>query len=147
MRQINEAGKNLIKRFEGLRLKPYKCPAGIWTIGYGHTDPEYVREDTKPITEHQADIILCHDLKRTEEWVESLAPNTNENQFSALVSFGFNVGTGALARSTLLKHVQAGRHAAAAAQFDKWVFGGGRVLPGLVNRRAAERDLYLSVPA
>lgn len=141
MRHVNAEGKELIKRFEGLRLKAYKCPAGVWTIGYGHTGdvkPEYEFKD-----EHQADIVLKHDLERFEECVERLAPGLNDNQFSALVSFAFNLGETALARSTLLKHARAKRFEQAGAEFLKWHYAAGKVLPGLVKRRAAERALFL----
>jgi lysozyme len=140
-RPINSDGLALIKRFEGLRLKAYKCPAGVWTIGYGHTGdvkPEHELKD-----EHQADIVLKSDLERYEECVERLAPGLNDNQFSALVSFAFNLGETALARSTLLKHVLAQRFEQAGAQFLKWHYAAGKVLPGLVKRRAAERELFL----
>lgn len=139
-RKINAEGKALIKKFEGLRLEAYRCPAGIWTVAYGHTG------DVQPgmkVTEHQADTILDLDLERFEECVDRLAPKTNINQFSALVSFTFNLGETALARSTLLKHVQAERYEQAGAQFMKWHYAAGKVLPGLVKRRAAERSLFL----
>jgi lysozyme len=147
-RQINEAGKNLIKQFEGLRLKPYKCPAGVWTVGYGHTESdgtiERWAESGRVMTTHEAEVILDHDLANFEEWVEKLAPGVSDNQFAALVSFAFNLGTAALARSNLLKHVQAGEWQAAGDQFLKWIYGGGKVLPGLARRRDAERALFLS---
>lgn len=139
-RKVNAEGKALIKRFEGLRLEAYLCPAGIPTVGYGHTGD--VKLGMK-ITEHQADVILDLDLERFEECVERLAPKTNDNQFSALVSFAFNLGEAALTKSTLLKHVRARRYADAAAQFMQWKYAAGKVLPGLVKRRAAERELFL----
>lgn len=138
--KINTAGKELIKRFEGLSLKSYKCPAGVWTIGYGHTGDV---KSSHVITEHQADVILDLDLERFEKGVEAYAPVATENQFSAMVSFAFNLGIAALARSSLLTHHNAGQHDLAAAEFMKWKYAAGKVLPGLVKRRAAERDLYL----
>lgn len=143
--RTNEAGKALIKRFEGLRLKPYKCPAGVWTVGFGHTGPDVDKWAAagKSITNHQADVILDLDLERFEECVERLAPGLSDNQFSALVSFAFNLGEAALAKSTLLKHTLAGRYDDAAGEFMKWKYAAGRVLPGLVKRRAAERELFL----
>jgi lysozyme len=150
-RKISEAGRSLIKQFEGFSPVPYVCPAGVLTIGYGHTR-EDVDGDTmerwaksgRHMSEHEADIILSRDLENDEEWVDRLAPGISDAQFSALVSFCFNVGPAALARSTLLKFVQQGLWQDAADQFDKWVYGGGKVLPGLVKRRAAEKALFLS---
>lgn len=143
--RTNEAGRALIKRFEGLRLDAYLCPAGVWTIGYGHTGD--VRSGDR-ITEHQADAILDVDLDRFERAVGELTDGLelNENQFSALVSFAFNLGEAALTRSTLLRHLRAGDLERAADEFRKWVYAGGQVLPGLVKRRAAERELFLTRP-
>ena len=141
---INDAGRQIIMDAETLQLEAYRCPAGVWTVGYGHTG------DVQPgdrVTEHQAEVILEFDLKRFEEGVTKLAPRVNANQFSALVSLAFNIGLGALAKSTLLKEANAGRVLNAANEFGKWVHGGGKVLPGLVKRRAAERALFLQVPS
>lgn len=143
----NDAGLDIIKRQETLQLKAYKCPAGIWTIGYGHT--EGVKQG-QVITEHQADVLLQHDLGIAEAAVTELAPATlNENQFSALVSFTFNLGKPNLAKSTLLKRLKAGQLHTAANEFLKWnkakdpKTGQLVVLPGLVKRRAEERELFL----
>lgn len=134
----------LIKQFEGLRLRAYRCAAGRLTIGYGHTG------DVKPedvITAHQADAILDVDLDRIARgvslWLKDGAAPVAQHEFDALVSFAFNVGVGALARSTLLRRLNNGDRAGAAAEFSKWRIGGGRELPGLVRRRAAERALFL----
>jgi lysozyme len=138
--KTNAAGVELIKNAEGLRLESYLCPAGVWTIGYGHT------KDVLPaskITAHQADAILEVDLDRFEREVSALAPGANENEFSALVCFAFNLGAAALRGSTLLKKFLAGDKAGAAAEFMKWQYAAGKVLPGLVKRRAAERELFL----
>mgnify|MGYP000169639711 CR=1 FL=1 len=138
--KTNAAGIEIIKSEETLQLTAYKCAAGKWTIGYGHT------EDVKPgdkITEHQADVLLEYDLERFERAVERLAPGVNANQFSALVSFAFNVGEAALERSSLLKKIKQNAPKAAALEFDKWVYGGGKKLPGLVRRRAREAKLFL----
>ena len=97
----------LIHTFEGCRLHAYKCPAGVWTIGWGH-----------PVSQHQ---------------------------FDALLSFTYNVGTGNLARSTLLKKVKANpKDPSIRGEFARWVYGGGKRLPGLVRRRKMEADLYFS---
>lgn len=126
---------------ESCRLSAYRCPAGVLTIGYGHTG------DVKPddvITQHQADAILEVDLQRFEMAVDQLAPRINANQFSALVSFAFNVGIDALEKSTLLRCVNGGQFKAAAVEFSKWTHAAGVVLPGLVKRRAAEAQLFLT---
>jgi lysozyme len=138
---VNEAGLELIKRFEGCRLKAYKCPAGIWSIGYGST--RGVTEGMR-ITQEQADDRLADDLKHAEDAVRRLCPSgLNENQIAALVSFTFNVGAGALARSTLLKYLKRSDTLAAACEFGKWVYADGKLVPGLVKRRTAERDLFM----
>ena len=139
-KRINKAGFDLIRDFEGLRLKAYLCPAKVWTVGYGHTGP-----DVKPgmvITNERANELLTADLAKFELAVNQNAPTCTDNQFSAMVSFAFNVGVGAFEESTLLRHHRAGRYGMAALQFDRWTRGGGKVLPGLVRRRAAERKLY-----
>lgn len=141
MRRINEAGRDLIRKFEGLRLTAYKCPAGVWTIGYGHTG-DVKKGDV--ITAHQADAILDVDLDKFERGVVNLLDvDVNDNEFAALVSFAYNLGIGALGRSTLLKLINAGNKPQAATQFMKWTYAAGKVVPGLVRRRAAERELFL----
>jgi lysozyme len=142
---INAAGVALVKRWEALRLDAYLCPAGVPTIGYGHTGDVSMGQR---ITEHQADAILAFDLERVAGLVATLAPVCTENQRAALVSFTFNLGSAALARSTLLTFHNAGLHQQAAGEFKRWVWaktkaGMGR-LPGLVARREAERNLYLT---
>lgn len=140
--KINEAGLNLIKDFEGCRLKAYLCPAGVWTIGYGHT--QGVKPDMV-INQLQAERFLRQDLKRFEDAVTSLVkvPIT-PNQFSALVSFTYNVGTGALYDSTLLRKLNKEDYKGAANEFLRWNKAGGKVLPGLTRRRLAEKDLFES---
>jgi lysozyme len=140
--QISERGLDLIRRFEGLELTAYRCPAGVWTIGHGHTGPE-VREG-KSITPAEAEAMLRADLIRLEEGVARSAGPCTQGQYDALVSFAFNLGLGALRSSTLLKKHKAGEHRLAAAEFGRWIHAGGRRLPGLVRRRAAEADLYRS---
>lgn len=140
--KTNKAGVDLIKRWEGLRLETYSCPAGVPTIGYGHTGASVL--PGSKITEHQADVILAADLEKFEAGVDRMAPGLPGNEFSALVSFAFNLGLAALERSTLLKKVLAGDKAGAGAEFMKWTYAAGKVLPGLVKRRAAERALFLS---
>lgn len=139
-RAINRAGLDIVKRFEGLRLKAYLCPAKVWTIGYGSTGSHVKPGMT--ITAEQAEELLRSDLRRFEDCVAENAPDSTENQFSAMVSFAFNVGEGAFRESTLLRLHRDGRHELAAMQFHRWTRGGGKVLPGLVKRRAAEAALY-----
>lgn len=142
-RRINKEGFALIRNFEGLRLKAYPDPGtggDPWTIGYGHTGPDVKKGLV--ITVERADDLLMADLSRFERCVADNCGTATDNQFSAMVSLCFNIGCGAFEESTLLRLHRAGKYDAAAAQFDKWVRGGGRVLPGLVKRRAAERALY-----
>lgn len=141
VRRIGPQGLALIKRSEGLRLEAYKDPVGILTIGYGSTGA-HVKPGMK-ITEQMAEQLLLDDLDRFERGVGALAGKMTPGQFSALVSFSFNVGLTALETSTLLKKHLAGNYAGAADQFGRWNLAGGRVLPGLTTRRAAERALYL----
>ena len=146
--KTSPAGISLIQEFEGRRLEAYKCPAGIWTIGYGHTSAAGAPE-VKPgmvITKQEANDILIRDLVKYENAVDRLVkvPLT-QNQFYALVSFAFNVGEGALAKSTLLKKLNAGNYDAVPAELMKWTKGGGKELPGLVRRRRAEAAMWRGV--
>lgn len=139
---ISNNGLDLIRRFEGLRLRAYLCPGGVWTIGYGHTGP-----DVKPglrISRDEANALLCADAARFDAGVGAIGGACTQGQHDALVSFAFNLGLGPLMSSTLLKKHKAGDHEGAAAEFGRWIHAGGRVLPGLVRRRAAEAALYLS---
>lgn len=140
--KINNAGLALIKRSEGLRLEAYRCPAGVLTIGYGCTTN--VRTGMV-ITPGEAERRLLADLRRFEQGVSVLTEGvpTTENQFSALVSLAYNIGLANLATSTLIKKHRAKDYAGAADQFLRWNRAGKRVLPGLVKRRAAEREIYL----
>ena len=142
-RRIGPKGLALIKSSEGLRLKAYRCPADVPTIGYGSTGA-HVRMGMT-ITEAEADALLRKDLERFERGVAEMAGEMTPGQFSALVSFAFNVGLEALRKSTLLRKHMAGDHAGAAAEFGKWVNAGGKKLPGLVTRRAAEAALYRGI--
>lgn len=141
--KINQKGIDLIRHFEGLYLESYKCPAGVWTIGYGHTGGVSAGEK---ISEEKAEDLLREDLGRFEKGMEELVKvKLNEDQFSALVSFSFNLGLGNLSKSTLLKKLNTGDYAGAADEFPKWRKAAGKVLQGLVKRRAAERELFLSL--
>ena len=144
--EINKAGKDLIKRFEGCKLKAYKCPANVWTIGFGNTfyeDGTKVKEGDV-ITQERADelfdIIISDFVRMTDALVKS---DVTENNFSALVSFTFNVGTGNLKKSTLLRKVNANpKDPSIRAEFMKWTRANNVVLKGLVRRREAEAKLY-----
>jgi len=132
----------MLKQFEGLRLKAYQDSAGVWTIGYGHTKKAY---PGMVITRAEAERLLRQDLVRFERAVRDRAtvPLT-QNQFDALVSFSFNVGVGAFSKSTLLKRLNQKDYAGAKQEFKRWVYAGGRRLQGLVNRREREAQLFLS---
>lgn len=134
---------DLIKRFESFSARPYLCPAGVWTIGYGHT--EGVTKESPRITEPEACDLLADDLaSHYAPGVERLLKvPVSQRQFDALVSFAYNVGVGALAESTLLKKLNAGFGDAAGREFLRWTKSKGRVLGGLVKRRAAEQALFM----
>lgn len=141
MRQINKAGLDLIKFFEGLRLKAYKDSVGVWTIGYGHTR---TATPGMSISEPEAEALLREDLKDAQGGVDRLVKQQlSDNEYAALVSFVFNLGAGNFSRSTLLKKLNAGDRKGAAEQFLVWNKAGGQVLAGLTRRRKAERDLFL----
>ena len=147
--QTSETGLKLIAQFEGCELTAYKCPAGVLTIGYGHTG-----KDVKPgmtITEDTAFELLGKDIMKTETVVNKLLSrqiaqgNITQGMFDALVSFAYNCGTGNLQKSTLLKKVLANpQDSSIANEFAKWNKAGGKVLPGLVKRRKAEVEQYFS---
>jgi lysozyme len=141
-RQIGPAGLALIKKWEGCRLTAYKDIVGVWTVGYGSTGPHVKQGLT--LTQDQADKLLQDDLDRFEASVDKNAPTASQNQFDAMVSLAFNIGTGAFEKSTLLRKLKAGDTAGAADAFLSWVNAGGRKVQGLVNRRADERRLFLS---
>jgi len=150
----------LIKHHEGVRLKPYRCPALLWTVGVGHViDPAHAKvpfEERRnlPIPDgwnrilgmDEVDAILAKDLGRFERGVARYCPSTlnSQGRFDALVSFSFNVGLGNLQRSGLRMKTNRGEFEEAAEEFMKWTKAGGRVLPGLVKRRLDEQRLYLS---
>ena len=141
--KTSKRGIDLLKAHEGLRLTAYNCSAGVLTIGYGHTGPDVTAGKT--ITQAAAEQLLTADLRWAEEAVNAALPGINQNQFDALVSFVYNVGAGAFKSSTLLRKAKANANdPAIRAEFAKWRNGGGKVLPGLVKRRAAEAELYFS---
>ena len=148
MRHINERGIEMVKSFEGISTKPYLCPASVWTVGYGATvgsDGRPIDPDMEPISEAEAEALLVRDLESSEGWVSRLIKTAlTENQYSALTSFTFNVGAGALQRSTLRMKLNRSEYQGAADEFPKWRIAGGRILAGLVRRRVAERALFLA---
>ena len=141
MRHIGAAGLALLKEFEGCELTAYIDPVGILTIGYGSTGPHVKRGLT--ITQAEAERLLLADLDRFEQAVERMVgvPLT-QNQFDALVSFCYNVGTGSLHSSTLLRKLLAGDYEGAQGQFARWNRAGGKEMAGLTRRRAAEAELF-----
>lgn len=149
--KTNAAGLALIKEFEGFVPTWYPDPAHGWkvpTIGYGHTDsagsPKYATSKNMKLTEAEASAILQRDLERYEADVARLVKMPlNENQHGGLVSFTYNLGAGNLGSSTLLRKLNAGDYAGAAAEFPRWNKAGGKVLAGLTRRRAAEQALFL----
>lgn len=164
--KTGKAGLDLIKSFEGLKLKPYLCPAGVPTIGYGSTyyeDGKKVTLKDKPITEKRATELLANTLKQYELAVDSFVQlEINSNQFDALVSFAYNAGVAALKSSTLLKKVNINpKDLTIKDEFMKWTKADGsrngidddgdgqidetgekQILKGLVKRRTAEAALY-----
>lgn len=144
--RTNREGVELIMSCEGLRLDAYPDPgtgADPWTIGYGHTGPDVCEGMT--IDCAAAEYFLLCDIAATESGVERLVSvSVTGNEFSALVSFAYNVGLESLRKSTLLRKLNAGDRQGAAVQFLRWNRAAGRVLPGLTHRRALERDLFLT---
>lgn len=144
MRHITEKGLGIIKKFEGFSPTVYICPASYPTIGYGHVvKPDERQQYASGITPEQAEVLLRQDVQTAERAVLRLisVPLTDW-QFDALVSFTFNLGAGALQRSTLRRKVNRSDHTNVPAEFRKWVWAGGRKLEGLVRRREAEATLY-----
>lgn len=142
--KVSKTGIKLIKTFEGLRLESYRCPAGVLTIGYGHTGNVLAKQK---ISEKLAEDFLKQDLIKFEKAVLSyIKIDLNQNQFDAMVSFSFNVGTGAFKNSTLVKRINSGDNPniVAAEELPKWNKGDGKVLQGLTRRRAAEVELFCS---
>lgn len=137
----------MAQQFEGFSATPYMDPTGTWTIGYGFTflgDGERVSADTAPITEGEASALVLGKMSAILAAVQkAVTVPLNTNQAAALSDFAYNLGLGALRESTLLRLFNDGQTAAAANEFPKWVYGGGRILPGLVRRREAERALFL----
>lgn len=146
------AAITLAKRFEGFhrtqksdpmrRAHPYICPAGYWTIGYGHL----CDQNHPPITEQQAEIYLASDLENALNATLRYCPilaTESENRLAAIIDFTFNLGAGRLQTSTLRRRINQRDWPSSAHELSRWIYGGGKVLPGLVTRRNAEAELII----
>ena len=158
--RVSDAAKAMIKHHEGVRTRPYRCPALLWTVGVGHViDPKHTsipfnERRNLPIPDGwdrilsmgEVDAILSQDLARFERGVARLCPAAlgHQGQFDALVSFSFNAGLGALQRSSIRMRYNRGDVEGAADAFLMWTKAAGKVLPGLVKRRNDERALFTS---
>ncbi len=142
--KTSDNGINLIKKFEGLKTKAYKCPSGVWTIGYGHTSGV---KSSDTCTMEQAIEYLKRDLIKFEYDINKLVKvELNQNQFDSLVSFVFNIGSKKFEDSTMLKFINKKNFTLAAGQFDRFVYSKGVKLNGLEKRRKAEKELFLEIP-
>lgn len=140
--RTSQQGIDFIKRHEALRLHAYRDAVGVWTIGYGHTS---TAKQGMVITEAEAERLLRQDLKTAEEEINRHLLPLKQHQFDSLASFVFNVGIGAFRKSTLLKRLKMDvNHPDIINQFGRWVYGGGKILKGLVKRRREEANLYMT---
>lgn len=140
----------LLRHHEGVKNKPYKCPAGLWTVGVGHLigdGKSLPREWNKTFTQTEVDGILKRDLNRFELGISKMLPNVplRQHEFDALVSFCFNLGLGCFQRSTIRQALLRGDKEAAMESLVKYCRAGGKILKGLQNRRLDERKLFLGV--
>jgi lysozyme len=146
--RMSDRGRALIKHHEGVRFKPYKCPAGLWTVGVGHLigDGKTLPKDwNRTFSPDEVDSILAADLRRFESGVLRLCPVVlTQGQFDALVSFAFNLGLGGLQRSSVRMCTNRNDQNGAVRGLMKYTKAGGKVLPGLVKRRRDEAALYVS---
>lgn len=148
--KASKACVDLVKLSEGFRPRPYLCPAGVWTIGYGSTryaNGEPVSNGDPAINEKQAAELVMATLATEYEAAVNRYVNValQQHQFDALVDFAYNAGTHALRTSTLLRRVNVGAFEQAAEEFGRWVHADGKRLQGLVTRREAERKLFLGL--
>ena len=156
---VSAKATEMIKHHEGVRYKPYQCPAKLWTIGVGHVlypdqgkipidqrgGYQLRQEDNRQFSKEEVDAILRDDLQRFERGVHTYCPVfLTQGMFDGLVSFSFNVGLGTLQRSTLRQKLLRGDKTGAGEEFLKYCMGGGKILKGLQNRRIDERALFLS---
>lgn len=148
---INKRGLDLIKSFEGFSSEPYKCVAGIWTIGFGSIyggNAKRITSKHKSITKKEASKLMKRDIRATEYKICKLikVPIT-PNQFSSLCSFVYNIGSGAFQRSTARMKLNRSNYEGCADELLRWKYAKKRVIPGLLRRREAERELFLSEDA
>ena len=146
--RCNHEGREIVKFFEGFRSRPYRCSAGVPTIGWGscyRLDGTRVTMGNPPVSKDEAEELLVFGLRTAENAVARLAKPTplNENQFSSLVSFVYNIGSGNFQSSTLRQKLRRKDYAKAALEFPKWRRANGQILRGLVNRRKREKELFL----
>ena len=140
--KCSQEGLALIKKFEGCRLKAYRCSANVLTIGYGHTGG--VKEDDT-ITQPEADKLLENDIAKFEEYVsDNVIVELKQYQFDALVAWTFNLGVGNLRQSTMLKKLNEADYASVPSEMKRWNKAGGKTLDGLIRRRNAEALLFQS---
>ena len=138
--KISNTGIDLIKHFEGCETEAYLCPAGVPTIGYGHIKGVQMGD---VITEAQAHEMLVEELEEYESYINDFVTvSLNQNQFDAMVSWVYNLGSGNLRASTLLKVLNSGDYSGVPEQIMRWNKAGGKVLEGLTRRRQAEADLF-----
>ena len=138
--KASKQGIDFIKKHEALRLNAYLDAVGVWTIGYGHTS---TAKQDMIITASEAEKLLKYDLKTAEDEINRHILPLKQHQFDSLVSFVFNVGIGAFRTSTLLKRIKIDvNHPDIPNQLNRWIYGGGKVLSGLVKRRRQEADIY-----
>lgn len=138
---IEDPARALIREFEGLRLVAYRCPAGVWTIGYGHTRGVKRGQIISP---GQAECYLSEDILDAKDAIaRQVRVPLTKNQLAALISWVFNLGEGNLRKSTLLKKLNAGDYDVVPSEMKKWNKAGGKVLPGLTRRREAEAELWV----
>lgn len=145
--KTNKAGLDLIKSFEGCKLKAYKCPAGIWTVGYGLTSMAKIIDvhEGTTITQEQADEYLARSLHQYEEAVDkAITVAMNENQNGAMVSLCYNIGPANFAKSSVARHLNEGHPDKSADAFLMWNKAAGKELAGLTRRREAEKKLFLT---
>lgn len=145
VRLINDRGLSILKESEQCRLTAYPDPGSgdaPWTIGWGHTGKDVFKG--KVITQQQADALLVQDSNAIASLLDAILPPVTNNQFSALVSFVYNIGIGNFKNSTMFKLIKAGNISGAADEFPKWNKSAGRVLNGLTVRRSKERELFLT---
>lgn len=140
---ISETGLKLIRDFEGFSPTPYRCPAGLMTIGYGHVIDKSEAYTDAGISPKEAETLLKQDVNIVEQAIDRLVEvPLSQHQFDALVSLVYNIGTHAFEKSTLLRYLNAGDTEKAAREFSRWVYSRGRVLQGLKARREAESQLF-----